>query len=190
MSGINIRKTQDCYQNLFCNMVPILHIATAFMKPSLWLIIPLQAVSIWFAALFYKEHSQSWKFLWLQSLLHRIWKYIYEFRKINHLICNGKCYIMLKNNSVQLQLCRGNLQSIIQPLIVRNFKFKLSQFHRVVWRAHGFNMWFDVFVSQTATPFGSFEQCTPLIYIDTDICHDHQFWSASLSSSHDSLCWT
>jgi len=25
-SGFNIKKTQDCYQNLLCNMVPILHI--------------------------------------------------------------------------------------------------------------------------------------------------------------------
>jgi len=39
MSGINIKKTQDCYQNLLYSMVPILHIHHRFMKPSVWLLI-------------------------------------------------------------------------------------------------------------------------------------------------------
>jgi len=39
MSAINIKKTQDGYQNFLYNVVPILHIHHRFMKPSLWLII-------------------------------------------------------------------------------------------------------------------------------------------------------
>jgi len=35
MSGINIKKTQDCYQNLLYNMVLMLNIHHHFMK--LWL---------------------------------------------------------------------------------------------------------------------------------------------------------
>jgi len=70
MSGINIKKTQDCYKNFLYNMVPILHILHRFIKPSVWLIIALStAVSIQFASSYWKQYSQSYKFFWRQNLL-------------------------------------------------------------------------------------------------------------------------
>ena len=66
----------------------------------------------------------------------------------------------------------------LQLQAVVSLSLLLSRFHRVIQRAHGFSPWFDVLVSQPITPFGSFERCTALFYIATDICH--QFSLASL----------
>jgi len=110
MSGINIKKTQDCYQNLLYNMVPLLHIHHRCMKPSLWLIIASLSCRYLICCIVLYEWSihRAENYFERKAFHKHIWKYIYGFRKINYLICNWKCWIMLKNNSVQVQLCRGN----------------------------------------------------------------------------------
>jgi len=59
MSGINIKKILDCYQNLLYNMVPILHIHHCFMKPFVWLIIGPSSRQYLISCIVRKQHSQS-----------------------------------------------------------------------------------------------------------------------------------
>jgi len=89
----------------------------------------------------------------------------------SHLFQTPTLLLLMALRLLLLLRLRKNLkhqlrQSVYRPLIVRNFNLNwVSQFHRVIRRAHGLNMWFDVFVSLKATSFGSLERCTAIIYI-------------------------